>query len=374
MSTQGNNSAPDTARLLIKELTMRTTLLSSVLLSTVLFGCVGEVGGGGAGRGRESGREDEGSGSDDDESCEDVNTAITIRSVSDFDDLPTGCWDLFAPLTIQGSEITSLAKLGKLKAVNELTLIGTNLTTLDTAANLTVYGPVTVTGNNQLRDLKKLVVGTGFDVAIKVENNAALTSLDGLATVLNLQGDLTITGNAKLASASLSLQSITGSIRVADNAALTSLGLTSLTTMKGLEITNNAALTNLGGLGATTINGSLVVRGNRALTSLGTMSSLSQINGSLTIDNNAALANISAFTTSMTAVVGPLTISNNAALTDLGGISHLQAIGPVAISNNARLSFCRAQEVDHCVTNHGAVTIQNNLAVNQDDCSCWCGR
>ncbi len=352
---------------------MRFTILTLSLITTASAACVGDVGGGGAGRGRHDGS---GSGSDPESgTCEEIETAISIRSASDFDDLPKGCWDLYAPLTIQGSEITSLAKLGQLKGVNELTLVGTKLTTLDAPKTLKVYGPVTVSGNSQLRDLKNLVVERADNIAldVTVDDNAVLVSLDGLAEIERLDGDLTITANPKLGAASLRrLTRVDGAVRITDNALLATLDLANVATIGRVEISDNVALTSISGLGATSIKGDLVLRGNRALTALGTMSSLSRIEGSLTIDGNTALGNIAAFTTSMQYITGALTISNNGALTDLGQVSHLLGIGTISITNNPNLSFCRAREVDLCVNSHGSVTIQNNRQAS--NCNSWCGR
>ena len=66
------------------------------------------------------------------------------------------------------------------------------------------------------------------------------------------------------------------------------LPLARLDTVNRIEISSNTALTSIAGLTATSINGDVLVRGNRALTSLGTMSSLTQITGNLTIDDNDA--------------------------------------------------------------------------------------
>lgn len=333
--------------------------------------CVGNVGGAGSGRGH---------GSDDPtpETCdkvEEVTTAVTIRSNADFDKVPDGCWDLYAPLTIEGSEITSLAKLGNLQGANELHLSGTSLKALDTLKPLKVYGALSITNNDQLTDLKNLSLEwvDNVPLSITIDDNAVLATLDGVADVTRADGNIAITSNPKLASAALhKLDRVDGSIKVTDNAALTTLDLSALTTVAGIEVSRNQTLTTLSGLGATAIHGSMIVRANPALTTMGSMSSLSRIEGDLIVDDNDALTNISAFTASMQYVTGALSITNNQALGDLGQISHLTGIGTITITNNVNLSFCRAQEVDHCVPTHGTVLINNNKSAS--NCNCWCGR
>jgi hypothetical protein len=375
LSTTGNTCRRPTARPLIKESIMKATTLHILILSSSLFttACVGEVGGGSASRGRNAGSNDgSGSGSG---ACEEVTTAVTIRSASDFDELPKGCWDLFAPLTIQGSAITSVNKLGDLIGVDSIEIIGTGLTTIDTAKPLKVYGPVTISGNSTLRDTKNLVVerADNIPLGVTVEDNTALASLDGLVDITHLDSDLVVTGNQALSSVSLKrLKQIDGVVRVANNAALTTVDLSGATTIGKIELTNNTNLTTFAGLAATAIAGDLVIRTNPKLSSLGTMSALSRIEGSLTVDDNDALTTIGAFTTSMQAVTGSVTIANNQTLTSLGQISHFQGIGTASILNNPSLSICRAIEIEHCVGAVGTVTISNNA--DDDDCNCWCGR
>ncbi|MEO8699070.1 MAG: hypothetical protein ABI867_03470 [Kofleriaceae bacterium] len=350
---------------------MRLTTLLLAASTLSLVACVADVGGGTTGRG---GR---GSGSDTtDGPCEEVEEAVTIRTESDFDELPNGCWDLFAPLTIQGSEITSLAKLGNLAGVNHLSLIGTNLTAVDTAKPLKVFGPVTVDGNEKLANLKNVVVekADNIDFDLVIEDNAALVSLDGVADVTILDGDLFINNNPKLATAPLKkLKAIGGAVRITNNAALTTIDLTAVANLKRVEISTNASLTTLSGLAAAQIDGDLIIRGNAKLASLGAMSSLGTITGSLMIDDNDMLPNIAAFTTSMQYVTGILTISNNANLTNLGQVSHMLGIGAITITNNTNLSTCAAQEVDRCVNQHGLVTINGNKSASNCPTT-WCGR
>jgi hypothetical protein len=346
-----------------------TTPTLAVLLgmATLSTACLGNVGGGDSERGRGGGSADG--------SCEELEQDVTIRSASDLDDLPKGCWDLFAKLTVQGSEITSLAKLGQLKGVDELEIIGTNLTSLDAPKELKVWGAVTIAGNSKLRDLDNLEIerASNLTMELTIDDNEALASVGDLRLLTHIDGDLTITSNPALTGVELrALKRIDGAVRVTDNAKLATLDLSKLATVGRVEVMNNAVLGTLSGMAATTIKGDYLVRGNKALRTLGQMSTLATIEGNLTIDDNDQLATIGAFTNSMQYVVGMVTVTNNAALTELGQIARFRGIGALTITDNQNLSFCRAREVAVCVTTQGSITVQNNKVGN--NCTSWCGQ
>ena len=348
--------------------------ITAAFLSLPLIACVGNVGDGPT-RGRGSGSQGSGSAAATCDDPEVVREDLVIDSASDFDSLPEGCWDLDANLTIQNATVTSIAKLGNLVAVNDLTLNGTGLTTLDSDPFI-VYGSVTVVGNTKLRDLKNVTLERWtppLPVQIVIDGNAELVSLDEVAKVAHVDGDLAVTNNAKLAGATFpNLTTVEGSVRIANNTALSALELGRVGSLGTLDISNNATLTTFTGPSATKLDGNLVVRGNAKLQNLGVMSSLTQVLGHVTIDSNAALANITAFSTSMQYVTGVLSISNNAQLTELGNTSRLLGIGSITITNNANLNYCEAHEVEHCVQQYSAVTISGNKQQSASNCTCWC--
>ncbi|MBA2543788.1 MAG: hypothetical protein H0V17_29360, partial [Deltaproteobacteria bacterium] len=295
----------------------------------------------------------------DDTNVETIEEDLVIKTPADLDDLPTKCWDLRGKLTLQGTNIISLEKLNKLVGMDELEIVGTKLTKLDT--KLYVYETVTITGNDVLADLDQLEVDQNIAVDVTVDDNLALIDLGGLADLDKVSGDLTISRNAKLPSLAMrQLDEVGGTTRIATNAAMTSIDLGRLDTVHRFELIDNVALTTFGGFPARSIIGDLTVRGNKALTSLGTMSSLETIQGNLTIDNNSALTTVGLFTSTMKYLTGVLAITNNAQLTDLGQLSHLTGIGAITINTNTKLPFCKAQEIQHCVPQHGSVSILNN--------------
>ena len=375
VSTALNNSTPSTARHLIKEEVMRHTTRrpNKLSLAALLFAtaCMGQVGGddGGGERPKKD--------SDTPAGCEnptEIETPVTIRSDADFAELPTKCWDLYAKLRIEGAGITSLAKLGTLKGVNDLEIVDTNLKTIDTKLPLAVYGAVTITGNKQLTSLANMPVDNADNLTAtySVRNNPLLVSLDGLKYIKAVEGELRISDNAALADITLDeLTTVTGALTIANTGA-TRIDLGSLQTVARLEITGNPKLTTFDGLAASTIKGDFVLRGNPALASLGVMSSVTRVDGAVTIDGNNALENLDAFS-SLQYIASSLTVMNNTGLETLGRFNRLAGIGTtVAITGNTSLPYCLGHEIDHCVTS-GAVTVTNNKPDTQNaTCPCWC--
>lgn len=354
-------------------LTQLTTLtLSTLAALTTAAGCVGEVGGAEASRSRNPSTSD--SESQADGECQKLETPITIRAASDFDKLPATCWDLFAKLRIEGAAITSIARLGKLTAVNDLEIVDTGLTSLDVAQPFEVWGTVLVTGNAKLTSLDKLRPQDADDLttAYTIRSNASLASLAGIGYAKAVEGELRVTDNARLGVIDLGELTAAGAVTIAGNGA-TSLDLGSLQQVGRLEISNNAQLASIVGAAAPTIGGDLVVRGNRALASLGAWSAVGRVQGSLTIDDNDALADLGGFA-SMQFVTGAVAITNNALLSNVDAVSHLRGIGQsVVVTGNTNLSNCRAMEIDHCVPS-GAVTFSNNKPnTGGSNCpACWC--
>jgi hypothetical protein len=363
VSTAENNTTPPSARPLIKELTMRQLSLATVLLASACMAPVGGDEGGDRPKKTETGCKDP----------ERVEAPLTIRSDADFAGLPTGCYQFQAKLRIEGTAITSLAKLGKLEGVDDLEIVDTNLTTIDSELPITVWGALTVSGNKSLTSLAKLTVEDTKDTkaALTVRNNAALASLDSIKYTQVIEADLRIDGNPLLADISLDELTYVGGALTVTNNGITRLDLGSLQTVARLEVSSNTKLTTFDGLAASTIAGDFILRGNTALATLGAMSSIQRVNGAVTIDSNG-LKNLDAFS-GMQYIATTLAVTNNPALETLGRMSYLQGIGAtVTITGNAALPYCLGHEVDHCV-NSGLVTVTNNKAGTQNlACVCHC--
>ncbi len=339
-------------------------LFPSLALGLLVAGCVPQVGG------------DDGGRTTTDRPCtspKEVTQDITIRSDADFDQVPSGCWDLYGTLTLDGSGITSLAGLNKLVGIDHLVISDTELTELDSEKPLHVYGTLTVSGNDKLASLDNLEIEHADNLAttVTIEDNSLLASLGDFDALQKIDGDLAVTGNPRLASLELDkLLEVDGAIKISDNATLGAVSFDKLAVVNRVEVTSNPKLATFGGFDATSIGGDVIFRANAALTTLGTMSSLSSIAGNLTIDDNDALTTVGMFTSSTQYLAGKLTLIDNAQLSDLGELSHLSAIGSIEIRTNTNLSQCRAEEVDRCVPSHGSSTIASNQSAS--NCTYWC--
>ena len=189
----------------------------------------------------------------------------------------------------------------------------------------------------------------------EISDNGALANLDGLSELATVGGELTIYGNAKLATIKLPrFTAANGPTRISNNATLTSIDVANLETVKRFEISDNGALMQFSGFRAQQIGGDLMVRNNKSLGSLGSMFSLDSILGQVTIDNNAALTTLGTFTLTLRNVTSTLTVSNNPQLGDLGQISHMNGIagsvsGAVAATSASIGRWMRSANVE--VTN-----------------------
>jgi len=341
---------------------MRTTYFLAIITSFAT-GCMGEIGG--------PRKPDKGSDAvpSTDSPCTKVEKNVTIRVASDALLLPqTGCYDIVGSLTIQSSDVTSLAKLADLNSVTDLELDHTSLTHIDTKRTIGIYGKLTVVGNPQLTTLGQLLFKTASP-GILIDGNAQLRAIEPVAVdtaqLTEVDGDVTITGNPVLGAVAFKhLTKISGKLLVGNNPALTSLDLGQLQITSGIEISDNLFLTQVTGLAMTTIAGDLAIRNNAALTSLGTMTALYHVAGDVTIENNARLASLAAFTTALKQIDHALTINNNASLTDVGSLKYVSHISAITILNNLNLVACRALEIDRCVNHDQGSNINNNRNAN----------
>ena len=247
--------------------------------------------------------------------------------------LPTSCWKLQGKLTISGS-VSSLAKLGDLREVQDLEINGGALTTIDTTSALKVTRTINIHDTTKLADLGKLDIAQdqtclSYLASVSVVANSALTDLKNLQNVTCVAGAFTIQDNTKLTTVSMS---------------------------KVQSITHGTALD------------AIVIRHNAALTSIN-MNGLQYLHGSMTIDNNAALTTIGSMTTTFPAIEGALTITGNTALTDLGTLDHSPGVlSGITITGNTALPYCQARHVGCCVSHSGTAQIgQGNT-----NCGSWC--
>ena len=165
-----------------------------------------------------------------------------------------------------------LAKLGDLRGVTDLEINDTDLTRLDTKSQIDVTGDIYIHHNDQLTEIANIYPKSTVET-LRIEYNAALTGLGNVSRATVVSGATSIISNAKLAAADLSsAQRLEGGLVIQDNAALTSINLSSLQSVGNLTIARNALLTTVGTMSAmTNVHGTFTVDGNGSLATLGTL-------------------------------------------------------------------------------------------------------
>lgn len=165
-----------------------------------------------------------------------------------------------------------------------------------------------------------------------------------------LQGNLVIQearpGAIQHLSGLTNLQEVNGNLIVRLNRDLTSLaGLDNLNRISGeLNVQSNGQLTSLSGLNRLTYIGSqAMILSNPSLNSLTGLNSLRTVNGTFYLKKNPSLESISALG-QLTTINGDLSISENPSLTSLDGLNQLGSLGTTApraqleLNENPRLS------------------------------------
>src|SRR5512134_3138633 len=102
-----------TARSLLKESTMRTTI--KALLCSVLATACAPIGEPGNGYDGPDAGVDAGSASATCDSIETRSLDMTVSGTAAFNNVPSKCWRLAGKLTVSGSALTSVAQLGDLR-------------------------------------------------------------------------------------------------------------------------------------------------------------------------------------------------------------------------------------------------------------------
>jgi hypothetical protein len=282
--------------------------------------------------------------------CNEVETVtmnLNIATDAGFSNLPTSCWKLNGTLTIAGTGVKSLAKLGDLRGVTDLELNNTSLTTFDTMSTVEVSGDIWVRYNEKLTDIAKLAAKDTVD-SITIEHNPALLGLGGVSKATIVIGQTTILDNLKLTKVDLTnAQRLNGGLYVGDNPLATTLDIARLQSVGSFTIANNAALT--------TLTGSTL---------------LQFVHGTLTIDNNDSLATLGQFGNAVQ-IDTNLVVTGNSRLADVGGLARATRIFGIAqVSSNTALNPTRAHDIGCCVATSGFTAAGNqNTQCTGDH---WC--
>lgn len=261
-----------------------------------------------------------------------------------------GCTIMTDDLRISGADITDLSPLGLTTVASPAKFVidaNTTLVTLNGLSLSSVYW-LEINNNPALTSIDGLSTVTSAGGPVFVQNNAMLTNLDGLSGLSGLPGGaLWLSDNSSLADLS-GVSGITntgGSLVILNNAVLANLNdLTNLVAVNGLTIMNNAALASISGLSSLTsagTTGSVNIRNNPILANLTGLSGLTSVGG-LVIDNNDALTDLNPLS-GITNVGNStaLALLYNDGLTDITGLANVQGVGfEVDIIGNTSLSQC----------------------------------
>ncbi|CAM4329990.1 hypothetical protein ZORO111903_13830 [Zobellia roscoffensis] len=163
---------------------------------------------------------------------------------------------------------------------------------------------------------------------IKLEGKEHIFSLESLATLTAIGGNLYIKSGVQNLIGLEKLETIGGDFSLLQNSNLTSLAaLENLTSVGGLLwIDINKNLTTLTGLESLTSAGSIIINSNQNLTALTGLENLTTIDENLYVTNHLNLTNLQGLQ-NITSVGLDLTIQDNDKLTTIEGLESLNSVG-----------------------------------------------
>ena len=224
-----------------------------------------------------------------------------------------------------------------------------------------IEGSVKIKGSgiSNLDGLISLIIIEGD---LRIDSNPDLTSLNGLSSLTIIGGSLIFVANTALTDVSGlgSLMSVGNDLLFYYNDFKTLNGLGPITYIQRyLKIIGNDSLTNLYGLNhIKSIGAQLTIHSNARLLSLTGLDSLAHIGGGLLIAYNPKLTSLNGLN-SMTYIDNSLSIWGNGALNYLSGLDALAFAGVVSIKNNFSLKKLDGLE--------GLTQIGTSLKINNND-------
>jgi len=309
---------------------MKPHLLPCLLVAASTAACVSTIG---ATDG--DGRDDRNTGD-----CPLEPYGLTLSTEADLRDIPRGCFSLEGDLVIERSALANLDALKDLRDVRGSLRIEDNasLTTLAGLADVRVSGDLVVENNPRLADLTGLD-GTDQLVALTLRSNDALTDLSGLHNLDEVTGDVLVSDNGALTTMGGldRLRTIGGDLVIEVNDRLGSLtGLGKLDAVASVTLERNPALASVAGLSSLVTTGRVLVTGNTALRTL-TGLALTRVRGDVDLENNGQVSLGSL--QGLGAVDGNLIIAANPGLTGIDGLSSgLVVGGSLRVTNNTQLT------------------------------------
>ncbi|GGN04089.1 hypothetical protein GCM10010967_43720 [Dyadobacter beijingensis] len=214
------------------------------------------------------------------------------------------------------------------------------------SACTTINGDITVSGAD-ITDLSPLQHIQTINGKLTIQNNPALTSLNGLKNLTGTQHLLIYTNDLLTSLAGLEkLNTVSGSLHIRYNKNLVNLkGLDGLTGANQFYITNNDLLANLSGLGSlATVSDLLSISSNKSLVNFSGLSSLTSVSR-INIGENDALTDFSGLE-SLTSVTWQMNVSSNKSLTSFNGLTNLNYLSEAYLSaNNAMTDLSGLENV-----------------------------
>jgi len=300
--------------------------------------------------------DDDSAGDDDDSSGDDDDSAASSLwegdlSISTDEEAAGFCpqyTGITGDVTIQGSDsLTSLSTLACLEDIGgSLQVIGTALSSVGLTGLKTVGGPIVIHDNTSMTTLglpSLESVGGDIDVQSNGLQLFDLPNLQTLAGGLMLDEEPALTdlqslGTAVVIGGALDLGNGVGT----DLPVLSDIdGLSSLVEVTGgLSVTGAAQLENLAGLGnLETVGGSVLIAGNALLDSLAGLETVETIGLHLSVTDNPVLNDMLMLTNNLSSIGGDVTVTGNSELdadqaAELTAFFQGIAAGVVQVSDN----------------------------------------
>lgn len=240
----------------------------------------------------------------------------------------------------QGSDITDLIPLNTLNQVRGELVIGGSARVGDGFIRLSNPFLETLDGLESIAFIGPFFLNDFDDKALEISNNASLKNINGLGGLGSFKGDLTIMNNPNLESLA-GLEGLTEIDRllVERNNALTNLNdLANLQDInRTIFISNNENLENLDILSRLSGSiGGFILASNPLITNLDFMSAVTRVSGNLGISNNPLLTNIDGLN-GIQSVGGFLSIKETQ-LIAIDNLNELESVGQyVSIRDNVNL-------------------------------------
>lgn len=244
------------------------------------------------------------------------------------------------------------------------------LESLDALSNITgsVGGSFTISNNTGLTGLQGLEGVEGVVGSFTLNNIPTIVTLGPLTNLATVGGIFTISSLSSLVDLSslTSLEEVQ-TLTLMFNDSLTAIDLPNYGTkfVGSLEIKNNGSLASIGGFAQLEeIGGNLRIHNNESLTKLTALNGVADVGGNLYLTGNASLLNLLGLQ-NLEEVGNLAEISWNDNLTSLAGLSSLSEVKYLTVSNNAALN--NLQGLFGLKTVSQDLQIHNNASLKQID-------